>query len=419
MKEEEEDYNSENILEEIDENENKDNNVEGKENENIENKLENKEEENIIKDNEEINKHIIDDNLQENKVIIEDNNNIKENKIEIKEENINKEENNNPEENKQIEENKVVEENNNNKIVEENNDNKIVEVDGENGGNNLLEGVNEEKLDENKEEVQNKNENIQNVPNINENQNSIKNNIKENNDKDKDKDKENITIKRNLPDLEEYDKSIKVIVLGDSSVGKSSLINRLIKNEFAELPATLSLEYHSYIISLNEYSIRMQIWDTAGQEKFNSIINNYYKGTEVGIFLYSIEKEDSFTNVKKWFDELKENIGENSVNILLGNKSDLEEEKRVVTFDQGEDFAKKNGFYLFREISCKSDNKDEVENIMEVFDEIGKHFYEFYKCRRNATSSADMNYVATESMIAIGEKQRNKQNKPKKKSKCC
>ena len=64
MKDEEEDYNSENILEEIDENENKDNNVEGKENENIENKLENKEEENIIKDNEEINKHIIDDNIQ-------------------------------------------------------------------------------------------------------------------------------------------------------------------------------------------------------------------------------------------------------------------------------------------------------------------------------------------------------------------
>ena len=418
MKEEEEDYNSENILEEIDENENKDNNVEGKENENIENKLENKEEENIIKDNEEINKHIIDDNLQENKVIIEDNNNIKENEIEIKEENINKEENNNPEENKQIEENKVVEENNNNKIVEENNDNKIGEVDGENGGNNLLKGVNEEKLDEKKEEVQNKNENIKNAPNINESQNSIKNNIKENNDEDKDKDKESITIKRNLLDLEEYDKSIKVIVLGDSSVGKSSLINRLIKNEFVELSATLSLEYHTYIISLNEYSIRMQIWDTAGQEKFNSIINNYYKGTEVGIFLYSIENEDSFTNVKQWFDDLKENIGENSVNILLGNKTDLEQEKRVVTFDQGKDFATKNGFYLFREISCKSDNKDEVENIMEVFDEIGKHFYEFYKSRRNATSSADMNYVATDSMIAIGEKQRNKQKNPKK-SKCC
>ena len=356
--------------------------------------------------------------IYKKKVIIEDNNNIKENEIEIKEENINKEENNNPEENKQIEENKVVEENNNNKIVEENNDNKIGEVDGENGGNNLLKGVNEEKLDEKKEEVQNKNENIKNAPNINESQNSIKNNIKENNDEDKDKDKENITIKRNLLDLEEYDKSIKVIVLGDSSVGKSSLINRLIKNEFVELSATLSLEYHTYIISLNEYSIRMQIWDTAGQEKFNSIINNYYKGTEVGIFLYSIENEDSFTNVKQWFDDLKENIGENSVNILLGNKTDLEQEKRVVTFDQGKDFATKNGFYLFREISCKSDNKDEVENIMEVFDEIGKHFYEFYKSRRNATSSADMNYVATDSMIAIGEKQRNKQKNPKK-SKCC
>ena len=231
--------------------------------------------------------------------------------------------------------------------------------------------------------------------------------------------KENITIKRNLPELEEYEKSIKVIVLGDSSVGKSSLINRIIKNDFKKLPATLAIENHTYITSLNEYTLRMQIWDTAGQEKFNSIVSNYYKGTEVGIFIYSIDLEESFINVQTWFKNLKENnSGENSQYILLGNKKDLEEEKRVISYEQGKKFAEENNFLLFKEISCKSNEKEDIENIMKVFDEIGKYFYDFYKSRRNASSSADMNYVATSSMIALGEKERNKQkNRPKKN--CC
>ena len=90
----------------------------------------------------------------------------------------------------------------------------------------------------------------------------------------------------------------EAIFLGDSSVGKSSLINRLLNNEFKELPATLEIEYHTYIISLNEYRIRMQIWNTAWQEKFNSIVSNYYKGTEVGIFLYSIDNQKSLKMLK-------------------------------------------------------------------------------------------------------------------------
>ena len=409
----EEIYISEDILKEIDENEN---NEQEKQNENIEQKLENKDEQNIVNNNEEINEPLAY-NLQENKVIEEnkkvEDSNIKENKdgVEHVNNDLNKEENNKQDENKAEESDKPLEENKEKKIGEENNDN---------GGNNVIEeekldSINEDKnIKKTEEQKENQNKKDENILNVNKNENDNKININEN----KEEGKENMTIKRNLFDLEEYDKSIKVIVLGDSSVGKSSLIHRLIKNEFIDLPATLSLEYHTYIISVNEYSIRMQIWDTAGQEKFDSIVNNYYKSTEVGIFLYSIEKEESFNNIKKWFNDLKENIGENSLNILLGNKSDLEEEKRAVTFNQGEDFSKQNGFHLFKEISCKSNDRDEVEKIMKVFDEIGRHFYEFYKSRRNASSSVDMNYVATQSMIAIGEKQRSKQNKTDKK-KCC
>ena len=105
----------------------------------------------------------------------------------------------------------------------------------------------------------------------------------------------------------------------------------------------------------------MQIWDTAGQEKFNSIISNYYKGTDVGIFIYSINKEESFENVKDWFNVLKEKGNENSISILLGNKKDLGEKERIVTYKQGKNFANENKFKLFREISCKSEEKEEIE----------------------------------------------------------
>ena len=180
----------------------------------------------------------------------------------------------------------------------------------------------------------------------------------------------------------------------------------------------MAIESHTYTISLNEYRIRMQIWDTAGQEKFNSIVSNYYKGTDVGIFIYSIDKRDSFENVKEWFNNLKDKNTDSSINILLGNKKDLEEENRVVTNEEGENFAVENEFMLYREISCKNQDAEELENILEVFDEIGKHFYEIYKSRKTALSSVDMNYVATNSMIALGEKKRNKENNTNKK-KCC
>ena len=234
----------------------------------------------------------------------------------------------------------------------------------------------------------------------------------------------NYDIKRNLTECEQYDKSLKVIVLGDSSVGKSSLINKIKNNKFQELPSTLSIEYHSYITSVNNYTLRMQLWDTAGQEKFNAIISNYYKGTDVGIFLYSIDNEKSFNNVEIWFKNLKEN-NENTLNILIGNKRDIENEEggRVVTYERAEKFAEDNKFYAFREISCKSKEPDELDNILEIFDEIGKYFYDKNKENKNKPeNNADINYQVTESMRALGKKHKKKEENAqniKKKKKCC
>ena len=232
-------------------------------------------------------------------------------------------------------------------------------------------------------------------------------------------DEEKLNIERNLVESELYDSSIKVIFLGDSYVGKSSLINRLINNKFVELSSTLSIEYHTYIISINDYKIRMQLWDTAGQEKYNSIISNYYKGTDVAIFVYSIDKQETFENIQIWFKHLKEN-NEDSLNILIGNKLDMEKEgARVVSYENAENFARENNFFLIREISCKSKEAYEIEDIYEVFDEIGKYFYEKSKDRNNNADS--ISYKVSDSMRTLGEKHRIKKENEKNKKKvgCC
>ncbi len=232
-------------------------------------------------------------------------------------------------------------------------------------------------------------------------------------------DEEKLNIERNLVESELYDSSIKVIILGDSYVGKSSLINRLINNKFVELSSTLSIEYHTYIISINDYKIRMQLWDTAGQEKYNSIISNYYKGTDVAIFVYSIDKQETFENIQMWFKHLKEN-NEDSLNILIGNKLDMEKEgARVVSYEKAENFARDNNFFLIREISCKSKEAYEIEDIYEVFDEIGKYFYEKSKDRNNNADS--ISYKVSDSMRTLGEKHRIKKENEKNKKKvgCC
>ena len=167
----------------------------------------------------------------------------------------------------------------------------------------------------------------------------------------------------------QYDKSIKVILIGDSNVGKTSILNCLEEKNIID-KKTISLDNFNYNIKINNYVIRMQIWDTVGQEKFNSITANYYKTTDVAIFVYAINDINSFNNIKVWLDELNdkkvsvnnsvEEICEKMmVKILVGNKKDLINERKV-TYEMGEKLKKEKNFNLFKEISCNVSNKNEA-----------------------------------------------------------
>ena len=275
-----------------------------------------------------------------------------------------------------------------------------------------------------------------------------------------------------LPDnTTEYDKSIKVILLGDSSVGKTRILNCLEQRDILQ-QKTISLEYFNYNIKINNYTIRMQIWDTVGQDKFNSIINNYYKTADIAIFVYAINDLKSFNNIENWLEKLKEKGGNNSlsisgsneimveknmIKILVGNKKDLHKERKV-TYQMGEKLKKENNFNLFKEISCEYENNDAIlddnssdninikeeenlniqkinenenndENIIEkdciknLFFEIGKiAYHEYVEEHGSRMNSSVYYYEASNSILELTpEKSENEGTTTitKKKKKCC
>ena len=206
-----------------------------------------------------------------------------------------------------------------------------------------------------------------------------------------------------------YEDSIKVILLGESNVGKTSIAKRLKNNSFDEKQnPTLSLELYNLVLKINSYILRLQIWDTAGQEKFDSISSNYYTSTDAAIFIYSINNINSFNKILNWLNQLENKVNSKDrlmVKILIGNKSDLVDE-RVVSYEMGENFVKENKFTFFKEISCKEKNdKNNNENIKSIFETIGKLFYEYSLNNKERLNSSSFNYKASSSML---------QNKPSK-----
>ena len=233
---------------------------------------------------------------------------------------------------------------------------------------------------------------------------------------------EEIKIERLKGDNKIYDRSVKVILIGDSGVGKTNILNRLVNNKFNDkYNPSLSLEYNNHSIKINNYIIRMQIWDTAGQEKYNSIISNYYRSAEVAIFVYSINDLKSYNSILEWYKELiNENNDENNnvKKILLGNKVDLENERKV-EFKVADTFAKENGFEVFAEITCKNDEKQTIFNISNIFDAIGKLFYDEYKQSRDIYNMSSFHYLASTSILESKRNNQNEDNEPVKKRKSC
>jgi small GTP-binding protein len=129
---------------------------------------------------------------------------------------------------------------------------------------------------------------------------------------------------------EEFNMIFKVVLIGDSGVGKTNIMSRYIKDEFSiETKTTVGVEFGAKKLEINGNNIKAQIWDTAGQERYKSITNAYYKGAKGALIVFDITRPSSFESVDKWITELKSKCDVDVSIIMIGNKCDLENERAV------------------------------------------------------------------------------------------
>ena len=152
---------------------------------------------------------------------------------------------------------------------------------------------------------------------------------------------EKLTILELSPgDYTKEDYKIKIIVVGDSGVGKTNLINRFASDKFdTNSKSTIGVEFVYKTLKINKEIIKVEVWDTAGQERYRSITSSYYKGANGAIIVYDITDEDSFKNVESWMNEVIKKGKQNMQFLLVGNKKDLIND-RVVSEQKGIDKAK-------------------------------------------------------------------------------
>ena len=146
----------------------------------------------------------------------------------------------------------------------------------------------------------------------------------------------------------------KILLLGDSTVGKTCFLLRYVDDSFLDLHmATIGLDYRLKTLILEEQKIvKVQLWDTAGQDKFRAITRNYYKGASGIILIFDVTNIKSYENIKKWINEIKEEISEKVAIVLIGNKIDNVQERKI-SKEQGDKLASEIGVKFF-ETSAKT-----------------------------------------------------------------
>jgi Ras-related protein Rab-2A len=223
-----------------------------------------------------------------------------------------------------------------------------------------------------------------------------------------DKDDSNLQIEILSPDINVGDLTYKTIVIGDSGVGKSCLTVQAVHSKFEELyRATVGFEFMSFNIRINKVVIKLQIWDTCGQEVYKSLITGLYRNSSLAIIIYSVTNKNSFQHVENWIKELKLNSSKNIKIILVGNKCDLVSERKI-SYQEGENLKKKHKLDYFLEASAKTGN-----NAKNILIEAAKILYKGYSEIKTNEENNILNDSQSNSQKLDSEKS------VKKKKKCC
>ena len=171
-------------------------------------------------------------------------------------------------------------------------------------------------------------------------------------------------------DSPSFDLSFKIIIVGDHGVGKSCLAIKASRNYFEDFYSpTVGFEFVSFNVRVQDKIIKLQIWDTCGQEVYRSLISSFFRSASLAIVVYSIDTEDSFNNIEKWLNDIKTQSNPDIKIFLIGNKADLEDKRRL-TKEQGEQLCRDHKLAYFMETSAKTGF-----NVQNVFIQVAKELY--------------------------------------------
>ena len=200
----------------------------------------------------------------------------------------------------------------------------------------------------------------------------------------------------------DFEFQIKLVIIGDTGVGKTNFIFQFTEGRFSSLHVTtVGFDYKSKIIKLpkSKRNVKLQIWDTAGQERYMAINKSLFQKVQGIILMYDLTNRDSFEHVTNWLNLIKQTVTSKTI-ILVANKLDLEEEKRIVSVEEGEKIAKDNNILFFEGSGCTGENVDKI------FTTIAENIY------TNLIEEKDDSINNTASLVL-------KRKKQKEKKQCC
>ena len=209
-------------------------------------------------------------------------------------------------------------------------------------------------------------------------------------------------------DYAQYDLNFKIIFIGDSGVGKSCLTSKAVKNNFEEYyQATVGFEFLTFNMKIDKTVVKLQIWDTCGQEIYKSLISNFYRNSSLAIIVYSIDSKESFEHAEAWLNELKNQANPDVRIFLVGNKADLEE-SRQVSKEEGIKYKNEKNLDVFMETSAKTGY-----NARNVLIEATKLLYKDY------LKYSEIEQKNKETKKKEENEKLNKEKEAKQKKNCC
>ncbi|OIR57958.1 MAG: GTPase Rab11/YPT3, small G protein superfamily [Amphiamblys sp. WSBS2006] len=200
---------------------------------------------------------------------------------------------------------------------------------------------------------------------------------------------------------EEYDYLFKMVLVGDSGVGKTNLLSRFTRDEFTmDSKSTIGVEFATKTVKVGDKTVKAQIWDTAGQERYRAITSAYYRGAVGALVVYDITSEESFKNVDLWLRELRDNADSEIAVMLVGNKSDQRHLREVDT-DRALEYAREKELFFIEASALDAVNVDKA---------FGRILEERYNilCARQASGAEESAETIQSSGIAIGIEKKTK-----------